>query len=78
MFSTNNTSLNDLTDDRLEMNYNPKFITWIHKTITTLKDKLNFKIGRSAHVAKVLINKSDILEAREKNQMSVNKEKKQR
>ena len=72
---TNNTSLSDLTDDGLEMSYNPKFIKRVPKTVVALKDKLNFKTGRSAHVARALIHESDILEAREKNQMSAIKGK---
>ena len=75
MIRTNNTSLSSLTDDGLDMNYDPKFIARIPQTVVTLKDKLNFKTGRSAHVARALIHESDILEARERNQMSANKGK---
>ena len=72
---TNNTSLSSLTDDGLDMNYDPKFITQIPITIVTLKDKLNFKRGRSAHVARALIYESDILKVRKMNHMSTNKGK---
>ena len=76
MICTNNIYLSDLTDyDGLGMNYNPTFIRQIPKTVIALKDKLNFQTGRSAHVARALIHESDILEAREKNQMSATKGK---
>ena len=74
MICTNNTSLNSLTDDGLDMNYDPKFITQIPQTVVALRG-INFKTGRSAHVARALIHESDILEAREKNQMSADKGK---
>ena len=75
MIHTNITSLSDLTDDGLEMNYDPQFIKRVPKTVVALKDKLNFKTGRSAHVARALIHESDILEVREKNQMNAMKGK---
>ena len=52
------------------MNYDPQFIRRIPSTVVALKDKLNFKTGRSAHVARALLHESDILEARERNQKS--------
>ena len=75
MMRPNNKSLSDLTDhDRLEMNYHPTFKRQIPKTVIALKDKLNFQIGRSVHVlARALIHESDILDAREKNQISATK-----
>ena len=67
------TSLSDLTDD-VEMNFYPHFIRQIQNSVT-ISDNLNFRTGRSAQVARALIHKSDILEAREKNQMSLNRGK---
>ena len=75
MLSIHTTSLSDLTDDGLEMNYDPQFIKPIPSTVVSLKDKLNFKTGRSAHVARALLHESDILEAREQNQKSAIKGK---
>ena len=66
-------SLSDLTDD-VEMNYDPHFIRQIPNSVT-ISDKLNFKTGRSAQVARALIHESDILEAREENQKSANRGK---
>ena len=75
MISTHATSLSDLTDDGLVMNYDPQFITQIPSTVVALKDKLKFRTGRSAHVARVLLHESDILEARERSQKSARKGK---
>ena len=70
------TSLSDLTDD-IEMNYDPYFLQRIPNSVT-VSDKLNFRIGRSAHVARALLHESDILEAREDNQKNANKGKEAR
>ena len=67
------TSLSDLTDD-VKMNYDPHFVRQIPNSVTIF-DKLNFRTGRSAQVARALIHESDILEAREKNQKSANRGK---
>ena len=75
MISTHATSLSDLTDDGLVMNYDPQFITQIPSTAVALKDKLNFRTGRSAHVARALLHESDIVEARERDQQSAKKGK---
>ena len=67
------TSLSDLTDD-VEMNYDPHFIRQIPNSVT-ISDKLNFRTGWLAQVARALIHESDILEAREENQKSANRGK---
>ena len=67
------TSLSDLSDD-IEMNYDPHFIRRIPNSVS-VSDKLNFRTGRSAHIARALLHEADILHAREENQKNANKGK---
>ncbi len=69
----NSTSLSDLTDDKV-MNNDPYFLNKIPNAVT-VSTKLNFRTGRSAHVAQTLLHKSDILHAQEQNQMNAEKGK---
>ena len=61
----NSTSLSDLTDD-VEINYDTFFLKQI-LNIVTISSKLNNKKGRAAHVARMLLHKSDLLLARKEN-----------
>ena len=56
------------------MNYDPLYLNKIPNTVT-VSTKLNFKNGRTAHVAQTLLHESDILHAREHNQMNSKKAK---
>ena len=67
------TSLSELTDDK-EMNCNPFNMQRVPHTVT-IASKLNFKTGRAAHVARILLHESDILEAHEQNKTNVEKGK---